>query len=349
FYGREAEVSAIIELFQRDTPRIAILGGGGMGKTSLARAVIHYPEISSRYDQRRLFVTCDTILTSVQLAGLIGEHLGLKPGKDLIRPVISHFSSGLPSLLVLDNLETIWEPIQSRGEVEKFLSLLADIHQLAMVITMRGAERPANVRWTRPFLEPLKPLPQDAARETFITIADDRHSTEDIDKILRLTDNMPLAIDLIAHLVHYEGVARVLGRWETEKTSLLSDGSGKGYNLDFSLSLSLESSRLTALPQSRDLLSLLSILPDGLSDVELIQSKLPIENILACKAVLLRTALSYMDDQRRLKALVPIREYMKKIHPPTGHLVQPLLKHFTMLLTIYDTYVGTVSGAGVVA
>ncbi|KAJ6575556.1 hypothetical protein DFH09DRAFT_1454858 [Mycena vulgaris] len=349
FHGREAEVSTIIELFQRDTPRIAILGGGGMGKTSLARAVIHHPEISSRYDQRRLFVTCDTILTSVQLAGLIGEHLGLKPGKDLIRSVISHFSSGLPSLLVLDNLETIWEPTESRGEVEKFLSLLADIHQLAMVITMRGAERPANVRWTRPFLEPLKPLPQDAARETFITIADDRHSTEDIDKILRLTDNMPLAIDLIAHLVHYEGVARVLGRWETEKTSLLSDGYGKGSNLDFSLSLSLESSRLTALPQSRDLLSLLSILPDGLSDVDLIQSKLPIENILACKTVLLRTALSYMDDQRRLKALVPIREYMKRIHPPTGHLVQPLLKHFTMLLTVYDTYWGTASAAGVVA
>ncbi|KAJ6488726.1 hypothetical protein DFH09DRAFT_1455546, partial [Mycena vulgaris] len=346
FHGREAEVSAIIKLFEQETPRIAILGGGGMGKTSLARAVIHHPEISSRYEQSRVFVACDTIFTSVQLAALIGEHLGLKPGKDLTGAVISHFSSALPSLLVLDNLETIWEPTESRGEVEKFLSLLTDVDHLAMVITMRGAERPANVRWTHPFLEPLRPLTQDAARKTFIDIADEGHSTEDIDKILHLTDNMPLAIDLIAHLVDYEGFSSVFARWETEKTSLLSNGYDKGSNLDSSISLSLESPRLKSLPNSRDLLSLLSILPDGLSDVELSQSKLPIANILACKAALLQTALVYIDDQRQLKALAPIREYMQKMHPPTAHLVQPLLKHFTTLLTVYATYEGTVSGIG---
>jgi hypothetical protein len=82
---------------------------------------------------------------------------------------------------------------------------------------MRGAERPANVRWTRPFLEPLKPLDQKAAHQTFIDIVDDIHETQDIDKILLLTDNMPLAIDLIAHLVDSEGISSVLSRWETQR------------------------------------------------------------------------------------------------------------------------------------
>ncbi|KAJ6490545.1 hypothetical protein DFH09DRAFT_838330, partial [Mycena vulgaris] len=124
FRGRESEVSQILQVFQQKTPRIAILGGDGMGKTSLAKAVLHHAEISARYEQHRVFVTCDTISTSVQLAALIGAHIGLKLGKTLIQPVVQHFSE-MPSLLVLDNLETIWEPIESRGEVEKFLGLLA--------------------------------------------------------------------------------------------------------------------------------------------------------------------------------------------------------------------------------
>jgi Cdc6-like AAA superfamily ATPase len=40
FHGRNSELSDILHLFSQGTPRIAILGAGGMGKTSLARAVI---------------------------------------------------------------------------------------------------------------------------------------------------------------------------------------------------------------------------------------------------------------------------------------------------------------------
>ncbi|KAJ6507670.1 hypothetical protein DFH09DRAFT_1199537, partial [Mycena vulgaris] len=140
---------------------------------------------------------------------------------------------------------------------------------------MRGTERPASVRWTRPFLPALKPLTQDAAQQTFIDIADDCHNSDDIDKVLLLTDNMPLAIDLIAHLVESEGCSNVLARWVEEKTSVISDGYDKRSNLDLSLSMSLSSPRITSVPHCQDLLSLLSMLPDGLSDIELVQSKLP--------------------------------------------------------------------------
>ncbi|KAJ7446309.1 P-loop containing nucleoside triphosphate hydrolase protein, partial [Mycena latifolia] len=328
FHGREAEISTIIQILSQEEPRIAILGAGGMGKTSLARTILHHTAITTRYEQHRVFVSCDAAANSVQLAALIGEHIGLRQGKDLTRPVIHHFRGSPPSLLILDNLEIIWEPRETRAGVEKLLSLLTDINHLALMITMRGAERPSNIQWTRPFLEPLKPLKQDAARKIFIDITDDSHSLEEVDKILLLADNMPLAINLIAHLVDHEGVSSVLDRWETEKTSLLSEGYDKGSNLDLSISLSLASSRIRALPQSQDLLSLLSILPDGLSDIELVQCLLPIENILSCKVALLSTSLAYTDDQQRLKALVPIREYMSKMHPPVTALVQPLLKYF---------------------
>ncbi|KAJ7495123.1 hypothetical protein FB451DRAFT_1477655 [Mycena latifolia] len=113
--------------------------------------------------------------------------------------------------------------------------------------------------------------------------------------------------------------------------------------------MSLESPRLASVPHARDSLSLLSMLPDGLSDVELQQSKLPIKNVLACKAALICISLAYTDDQKRLKALVPIREYMQKMHPPLTTMVQPLHKHFSKLLEVFETYQGTASSPGIVA
>jgi hypothetical protein len=214
---------------------------------------------------------------------------------------------------------------------------------------MRGAERPAKVAWTRPFLQPLKPLEHDAARQTFIDIADNTHNSEEVEKVLSLTDNMPLAINLLAHLVNSEGCSNVLSRWEKEKTSLISDGYDRRSNLDLSISLSLSSPRLNSVPHSKDLLSLLSMLPDGLSDAELVQAKLPIDNILGCKAALIQTTLAYSDEHKRLKALVPIREYMQKIKPPGNHLVRPLLKHFKELLELFMEYHGTQSSSATVA
>jgi hypothetical protein len=183
---------------------------------------------------------------------------------------------------------------------------------------------------------PLRPLEQNAARKIFMDIADDGHNIEEVDKVLSLSNNMPLAISL-ANVADSEGCTAVLSRWEAEKTSMLSEGYDKRSNLDLSISLSLSSPRISSQPQAQDLLSLLSMLPEGLSDVELLQSKLPIKDIWKCKAALTRTSLAYVDAHKRLKALVPIREYMHKTQPPQNHIIQPLLKHFQDLLELYIT------------
>ncbi|KAF8193187.1 hypothetical protein K438DRAFT_845535 [Mycena galopus ATCC 62051] len=199
---------------------------------------------------------------------------------------------------------------------------------------MRGAERPGKVHWTRPFLLPLRPVEQDAAWKIFIDIADDGHDTEKVEKLLLLTDNLPLAISLLAHSVNSEGgCSNVLSRWDQETTSLISQGHNRRDNLDLSISLSFSSPRIRS--DSQELLSLLSILPDGLSGVDLVQSALPISNILRCKAALLGTTLAYIDEQKRLKALIPIREYMKRTHPSGDHIIGPLLRYFQELLELY--------------
>ncbi|KAJ6592228.1 hypothetical protein DFH09DRAFT_1025143 [Mycena vulgaris] len=345
FHGRESELADILELLVRETPRIAILGAGRMGKTSLARAVLHHPTVTGKYAQHRIFVACDSTLSKDELVILIGAHIGLKPTKNLAKVILHHFTTNPACLLILDNLETLWESREIRRDIEAFLSLLTEVKHLALIITMRGTERPASVHWTWPFLPALKPLTQAAARQTFIDIADDGHDSDEIDKVLLLTDNMPLAIDLIAHLVDSEGCSQVLARWEEEKTSVISDGYDRRSYLDLSISMSLSSPRLRSVPHCHDLLSLLSMLPDGLSDVELLKSQLPIKDILSCKAALLSTSLAYSDDQRRFKVLVPIREYMARSYPPMDYLVQALLNYFHQLLELNYKYFGTVSAS----
>ncbi|KAJ7349632.1 hypothetical protein DFH08DRAFT_996813 [Mycena albidolilacea] len=337
FYGRQSEVETIMKMLIQESPRIAILGGGGMGKTSLAKAILHYPQTLEKF-QHRFFVSAEAATTSIELAALIGLHVGLNPGTDLTSPVVQYLSQKPSCLLILDNLETVWEPMQSRGGIEEFLLLLTEVKHLALLITMRGAERPGKVHWTRPFLLPLQPLSAEAAQQTFMDITDNAYTKEDMEQILQFTDNMPLAVDLIAHLADYEGLSNVLARWQTERTSLLTLGYDRKSNMDVSISLSLSSPRITS--ESKELLSLLSILPDGLSDGELVQYKLPIHNILSCKSALLATSLVYQDSNRRLRSLMPMREHVQKFLPPSLVLVQCLHKQLYALLKLYQKYDG---------
>ncbi|KAJ7895167.1 hypothetical protein B0H14DRAFT_2558745 [Mycena olivaceomarginata] len=53
FYGRESEVKNIMELLSQQSPRIALLEEGGMGKTSLAKAILHHPDTCSRISKHQ--------------------------------------------------------------------------------------------------------------------------------------------------------------------------------------------------------------------------------------------------------------------------------------------------------
>ncbi|KAJ7802595.1 hypothetical protein B0H14DRAFT_3154939 [Mycena olivaceomarginata] len=303
FHGRELEVENIMKMLTQESPRIAILEEVEWGRQVLQE---------ESYTIQTLLQNLKTDFF-IELAALIGLHVGLSPGTNLTRPVVQYLSCKSSCLLVLDNLETVWEPIQSRGGIEEFLALLTAVKRLALIITMRGAERPAKVHWTHPFLSPLQPLSAEAAQQTFMEITDNVYRKE-------------------------EGLSNVLARWDTERTAVLSVGYDRKSNVDASIQLSLSSPRITS--NSKELLSLLSILPDGLSDAELVQSKLPIPNVLSCKSVLLATSLAYQDSNWRLRSLMPVREHVQQFLPPSTVLVQCLRKLYYALLELYMKITG---------
>ncbi|KAJ7253872.1 hypothetical protein C8J57DRAFT_1658920 [Mycena rebaudengoi] len=274
--------------------------------------------------------------TCTELAATIATHIGVEKGSNLTKKIAHYFAHAPPSLLVLDNLETTWEPLSSRPKVEEFLSLVTDVPHLGLMITLRGAERPSKVKWTRPFLAPLKPLSDVAAWQTFIEVADEGHDDASIKELLELTGNLPLAVSLMASVAGSEGCAQALSQWKLESTRMLSEGYDQRSSLDISIMLSYTSSRMT--PGAQELLSILSLLPDGLADADLVQAQLPLPDILACKATLIQTSLAFVSQDQHLKVLVPIREHMMNTHPPREPLKLKLREHFHQILDLWNQF-----------
>lgn len=203
---------------------------------------------------------------------------------------------------------------------------------------MRGAERPGRVRWSRPMLQPLGPLANAAAKQTVLDIVDEIEDEAQLQALSDITDNVPLALVLLSNLVAFEGCTDVLCRWKSETTSLLSDGTDKCSSLDRSILISLSSPRMLTTPDALQLLSVLSILPDGISTEMLSEIPFPLLEVLRCKTTLLRTSLAYVVPRGRLKALVPIREYMRRTHPPPPRLIQPVRKYLYDIVKLFEIF-----------
>ncbi|KAJ7113135.1 hypothetical protein C8R44DRAFT_882155 [Mycena epipterygia] len=229
FYGREEEVKHLTNTIMQSAPaRIAICGADGVGKTAVALAAAHSAEISTLFGQHRYVVECDGATDVKQLVGAIALQLGL--GSTGKKPVIRHLSAlageaeeKTPVLIVLDALDRAWKPRENRSTVEDFLALLADLQHVTLVVTLRGNERPRQVRWTRPFLPTLAPLPPPAARLAFLDISDADPADDALDALLAITQGNPGMITHMAGLASFEGCAAVVSRWEAEGPALLQD------------------------------------------------------------------------------------------------------------------------------
>jgi hypothetical protein len=204
---------------------------------------------------------------------------------------------------------------------------------------MRGAERPGKVKWNRPFLPPLEPLAASAARQIFSEVADEPTSEEEsaLNSLLELSGSLPLAVSLMANIASFEGYLGTLARWQIENTTLLSDGHDKRSNLEKSINLSLGSPRISSSPHAMNLISLLSLLPDGIRAEDIIIGQVPIPDVRVWQSVLVRTSLAYIDVKGRLKTLSPIREYIRRVHPPSPCISRPLRTYFQNLLELWSS------------
>jgi predicted ATPase len=78
FHGRESELKALVGTLLVDPARVAVLGPGGMGKTTLAMAALHHPKVADKYPTR-YFISCESAHTRDSLVAIIVSILALIP------------------------------------------------------------------------------------------------------------------------------------------------------------------------------------------------------------------------------------------------------------------------------
>jgi hypothetical protein len=97
-------------------------------------------------------------------------------------------------------------------------------------------------------------------------------------------------------------------------------------------------------PHAKQLISLLSILLDGIMPEEMITARIPLPDVRHCQSVLVGTSLAYVDVKGRLKALSPVHEYIRRSYPPSAALARPLRTYFQDLLEVWRSKHGLPSG-----
>ena len=223
-FGRKEQLGDLVETLLLDAPPpVPVLGGPGFGKSTLCLAALHDPQVAARFGPRRWFVRCDAASTAADAVKEIALALGLPIGPALESGVLAALGEA-PAAVVLDNAETPWEAEMQK--TEELLGRLSGVAKLALVVSVRGQQRPHGLAWRDAIT--VTPLGLADSRRIFLAIVGEKYAADPyLSDLLAPLEGIPLAIELLAHAAEGEpDLGGLRQRWQEERVDLLRRGGG---------------------------------------------------------------------------------------------------------------------------